>query len=367
MACFYPLDAWQTFEGEIHFYARGTSGKRGAKAPNYRRELTLPCGRCIGCKLDRSKQWTMRLVHEAQLHERTAFITLTYDDNRLELGGSTPDGVDPPPDPLTRTSDPPRGGPPSAKTRRRTESLACHSEDTRLVSLLTSGSSTRLTLKKRHAQLFLKRLRKDVNSRRGLQGKIRYYMCGEYGEKLERPHYHLALFGEDFREDRYLWRVDKDKPIYRSPTLERLWPHGNSEIGALETESAAYIASYVTKKVTGDLAHHHYRRTDENGNDYWLTPEFSLMSRRPGIGKAWFDQYHRDVYPHDYVVLKGQKQKPPRYYDELLKKLDPDGLTTIREERSERINSADNTEARLRVRETVLKARLATKQRKLEK
>lgn len=336
-------------EGEIHFHAKGTSGKKG-KAPNYRRELMLPCGRCIGCRLDRSKQWAIRLMHEAQLHERTAFITLTYDNKRLpgEPCAATPRGF-----PRTPSQSPPGAS-----------SAGADLAPPRSSYLLTPHQ---LGLHYPHFSAFMRRLRKALRKRRGLQGKVRFYMCGEYGEQLSRPHYHLALYGEDFRDDRRLWRQENGSNYYRSELLEQLWPWGNSEIGALTIESAAYMARYIMKKITGEQAADHYRRVDPNtGNEYWLPPEFNVMSRRPGIGKEWWEKYKNDVYPTDKVMVKDMAMKPPRYYDKLLKAADAATYDLVEQGRILGHHSEDSTPARLAVREDVAKAKLAFKKRTYE-
>lgn len=305
-------------------------------------------------------------MHEAQLHERTSFITLTYDNDNLVTGGSTPSVWVPP-----RAPSPGRPRPSAGLDRGggRPIDRACNTETTRASSVVVPPPSygTRGRLHYPHVQKFLRALRKVLRARRGLQGKISFYVCGEYGEQLTRPHYHLALFGEDFREDRYQWRESQGLIYYRSPLLEKLWPHGNSEIGNLTFESAAYIARYIMKKITGKQADTHYERIDpETGERYWLPPEFNVMSKRPAIGKGWFEQYKTDVYPHDHVVMGGMKFKPPRYYDNLLKLVDAYALDEIQQARAAGFNHADNTPARLAVREDCAKAKLAFKKRKLE-
>lgn len=216
----------------------------------------------------------------------------------------------------------------------------------------------------------MKRLRKHLTTRnQSTKGGVRFYMCGEYGEQLGRPHYHYALFGEDFREDRREWRKSPSgAQLYRSETLEKLWPHGNAEIGELTFESAAYIARYIMKKITGDKADEHYKRMDpETGEFYWLPPEFNVMSRRPGIGAEWMKRYRTDVYPHDHVYMNGRKMKPPRYYDKLLTLVDAYAFEEIQAARQEGINHSDNTPERLATREKVALARLEFKRRQLEK
>jgi hypothetical protein len=201
---------------------------------------------------------------------------------------------------------------------------------------------------------------------------IKHYSVGEYGDKNGRPHYHAAIFGEDFSDDRYEWRkAPSGAMLYRSPRLEKLWPHGAAEIGQLTFESAAYIARYIMKKINGALAPEHYKRQKPTGEIYWITPEFALMSRGgrtgKGIGHAWLEMYHTDIYPHDYVVMQGQKMKPPRYYDKHLAERDEIGALLIKLERefSARSQEADNTPKRLATKEIVATAKLNLGKRSL--
>ena len=160
------------------------------------RPVQVPCGQCIGCKLEKSRQWAMRMTHEAQLHERNCFITLTYHDDYL------------PPD---------------------------------------------LSLDVTHWQKFAKRLRKAIEP-----AKIKFYHCGEYGEIFQRPHYHACIFGHDF-EDKVPWKKNRNGDmLYQSASLSLLWPSGYSSVGSLTFHSAGYCARYVTKKVTGPKAEEHY-------------------------------------------------------------------------------------------------------------
>lgn len=194
-------------------------------------------------------------------------------------------------------------------------------------------------------------------------------MCGEYGENLGRPHYHYLVFGYDFTDKVFHKTSRSGEKLYTSPTLNSLWPHGKAWIGQVTYESCAYVASYVMKKLSGPLAEEHYLRVDEAGNNYWLKPEFNQMSRRPAIAQKWWEQFHQDVITDDVVVkLGGGKMKPPRYYDKLLELMDPAALAAIKVKRQERANelAEDNTPARLAVKETVTKAKMAIKKRNME-
>lgn len=328
MPCFHPIDAWKV-DGRIVFQEpRFKTRKSALEALS--RFVALPCGRCVGCRLERSRQWAVRCMHEAQLHEENSFITLTYDDSKCK-------------------------------------DLAY--------------DSTR-SLRYEDFQLFMKRLRKHYSPR-----VIRFYMCGEYGEEFSRPHFHACLFGINFA-DRTLWqKLPSGSSLYRSSILERLWPWGFSSVGDVTFESAAYVARYVMKKVvgrqrpTGDAGGSapalgaYERLCVYTGEVYEIEPEFNSMSLKPGIGAGWMAKFAGDVYPGDFVIVNGHKVKPPRYYDKIAKNydiqvansfgLDYDALEFERF-KSGRERSDNSTPERLAVREVVAKARLKSKLRVLK-
>jgi hypothetical protein len=298
MACYTPLQAW--YSKEVN-----TSGKRSLVfSPEMALERDQPveiaCGQCHGCRLERSRQWAVRCVHEASLYENNCFITLTFSPEELE------ERVNP------------------------------------------------WSLDVRDMQLFMKRLRKKY-------GKgIRFFQCGEYGELNKRPHYHAILFNFDF-PDKELWKIHNGQRYYISQSLSTLWGKGHCVIGDVTFESAAYVARYVMKKVTGDEAEEHYQWADlETGEVKPLKPEFVTMSRRPGIGKKWYEKYQSDIYPKDFVTLKGKKYKPPKYYDNILKEVDPISYDFIHEGRQERVikHREDLTPKRLKVKADIAQKRV---------
>lgn len=292
MPCFHPIPAFRSRDGSVVFSERATRLGGGSVG-----NLFLPCGQCVGCRLERSRVWAMRCVHEASLYDENCFVTLTYDDDHLP---------------------------------------------------------TDLSLRYRDFQCWLKRLRKCYPNKR-----IRFYMCGEYGENFDRPHFHACLFGFDFPDKTPVRFLCKSK-LYRSATLERLWPFGFSSIGAMTFESAAYTARYIMKKITGDLADEHYTSIDDDGVVTKRVPEFCHMSLKPGIGAEWLRRFHSDVYPNGTCVVRGKECKPPRYYDKVFLGDDPDGYAQMLYEREmdSRNYSADQTDDRLAVREQVALARM---------
>lgn len=283
--------------------------------------IQVPCGQCIGCRLERSRQWALRCVNEAQLHEDNCFITLTYNNRFLPADGS---------------------------------------------------------LDVRHFQKFMKRLRKTV-------GKVRFFHCGEYGDhdgsfkhvqmygdsNLGRPHYHAILFGYDF-PDKELIQDKGGIKLYTSPLLSKLWPYGFNTVGAVTFESAAYVARYVLKKKFGkeEEKDNYYTRIDVNtGEIHQLRPEYVTMSRRPGIGSDFFKQFSGDVYPKDFITVRGKKIKPPKFYDRLLEEVDPGLYEFIKRSRRDSANARadDNTRDRLFTKEKVKKAQANMLVRPLDK
>lgn len=204
----------------------------------------------------------------------------------------------------------------------------------------------------RELQLFHKKLRHAC-------GPFRFFACGEYGEQGLRPHYHELLFGLDF-PDKFLWSVSKrGERLYRSETLEKLWGKGHCLIGNVTLESAGYCARYSMKKITGDLAQDHYRRTHPlSGEVCNVRPEFIVMSRMPGIGAAWFDRFKADAFPSDFLVVDGRKVPVPGYY---LRKLDEAVQASITAKRRARGEARRAAESAAHAKSGFGQARLLTR------
>lgn len=268
------------------------------RGKNLLREIALRCGQCIGCRLNAANAWAVRCVHEASCHEFNSFVTLTYDEEHLPQHGS-----------LNYTD----------------------------------------------FQKFMKRLRKRIGT------PVRFYMCGEYGETFSRPHYHALLFGCRFVDSRQSNSVYSKAPIYRSETLEKLWPFGMSSIGEVNMATASYVAKYTLKKVYGSKADDHYKRViPETGEIISLMPEFSRMSLKPGIGFRWLEQYGSDVWNWDNIVIDGKVMPVPRYYDKVIAVMNPERSEEIEFERSvkRQDGASDNSAARLAVKEKVAAAKV---------
>ncbi len=310
MPCYSPLKGWRAKN-------LNENGKRPIvfklSAGLVNEPFDVPCGNCIGCRLERSRQWALRCVHEASQHEDNCFITLTYSDKYLPKNAS---------------------------------------------------------LDVKHFQDFMKRLRKSI-----APTKIRFFHCGEYGacdltnpthvknygiSKLGRPHYHAIIFGYDFA-DKQLISERENVKLYTSNELSKSWPFGYNTVGTVTFESAAYVARYVTKKITGDAATDHYRRNYvHTGLSVDIKHEYTTMSRRPGIGKCWYDKFSSDIYPKDFITLRGKKFKPPKFYDRILEEEEIEKYEKIKTKRvlDAHNRKDDNTGLRLLEKEQVKKAQL---------
>lgn len=251
------------------------------EVPLSENELLLPCGHCIGCRLDYSRKWADRMMLELDHSKKGIFVTLTYNNKHVPMTEISYNG-----------------------------------------ELCEFGA---LTLDKRDLQLFFKRLRKKFKDK-----EIRYYAAGEYGSNTERPHYHAIIFGlslEDLKNLKF-YKLNKLKqPIYISPELNEVWsirkkrffddeeefydPIGFVTVAAVTWETCAYVSRYVQKKVFGGK---NYLQ-----DLYECESEFSVMSRRPGIGN-YFPLDHPEVF--DYTILRVDdcsKEIPlPSHYVDML-------------------------------------------------
>ena len=304
MACYSPLSAYRRLhdvEGARSIFFKVPRFIAG----NPLRTIQLPCGQCIGCRLEQSRQWAVRMYHETKSHNQNAFTTLTYNNTKLPNDGSL--------------------GQPS------------------------TGS-----LVPRDLQLFMKRLRKEFGP------DIKFFACGEYGPSTQRPHYHICFFNF-YPPDPVLHSERDNNKMYTSKILEQIWGMGFTLTGAVTFQSAAYVARYIIKKINGPNSDAHYETIDtRTGQILKRIPEFTRQSN--GIGKKYLKQYTTDIYNFDHVILPGGKKvRAPRYYDKMYEITNPDEMAAIRvvREGKAKIHQENNTPERLAVREKIqqLKAR----------
>lgn len=341
--------------------------------------FNVPCGRCIGCKIERARQWAVRGQHEQSQHRTSCSLLLTIKNatispqdqdaycaqQKLCTKAKSVDEFSTGGEMALAMATPPRArNPPVDNSSPRTV-LVPYEDGTRARPSVAVPEGTGPSLSIRDHQLFVKKLLRRLREQGPIE-PIRFLMCGEYGEKNWRPHYHYVIFGYDFPDKKPHKKTRNGHQLYRSTLLEQIWPHGHADIGESNFEVIAYIARYVTKKITGPQADEHYKKTFPDGTNYWLQPEFNAMSRNPGIGNKWIEKHRNSVYPHDRVVINDKAAKPPRYYDQQLEKADPAQLEQVKKQREQRApNSEASSPERLRAGETITHARL-TKRRSLE-
>lgn len=253
--------------------------------PKVTESIDIPCGHCVGCLLERSRQWADRCMLEAKYHEKNSFLTLTYSDENLPAQGFTvdDDGV---------CSDAPF-----------------------------------FSLDKRDLQLFMKRLRKEIYPL-----KCRYFACGEYGSHSLRPHIHIILFGYDFSDDRVFYKKNfRGEKYFTSPKLDKLWDKGIAVICDVSWDTCAYVARYCLKKRDNQMKDFY--------NEFNVQPEFTTMSRRPGIARQYYDDNKEKIYETMEIFISDEKGSrklyPPRYFDRLYDVDYPSDFERIKKDRVE--------------------------------
>jgi hypothetical protein len=274
MACHYPLKGYQ--------FGTTINNKPNYKITSYdtilydengqpREYIEVPCGRCAGCRLEYSRVWADRCMAEATLHETSWFVTLTYNEEHVPYSEKVID--------------------------------------------LGTGELIYKTLCKRDVQLFMKRLRKNYQ----FNNKIRFYLAGEYGSDTARPHYHAILFGLKLPDIQFYKRTPLGFNLYTSEFLNSVWSDDLGQIGhvivaEVTWETCAYTARYIMKKQNGDAS----EWWKENG----VQQEFTLMSRKPGIAKEFYEKNKLDFLRYrgtDISTLRGgRKIKNIKYFDKFL-------------------------------------------------
>lgn len=279
MACYAPMNGKRITEfgsSTIKIYPEGSTAG----------DISIPCGKCIGCRLDYSLQWGVRCYLETLSWDHNYFITLTYSPENL-------------PTTLTPTED---GLP------------------VEIGNLISD-----------HLKKFMKDLRSYYDYHFNHQN-IRFFGSGEYGDKTYRPHFHIILFNlpiPDLKFYKKSWNGDN---YYNSEILNNIWGKGHVVIGDVSYESAAYVARYVMKKQIGGGSLHSER----------VNREFVRMSRMPGIGRKYFEENYKIIYRDGSITIPTvngiRAVKPPSYFDRLYETIDPDHLEAIKVRRRSHID-----------------------------
>lgn len=231
----------------------------------------IPCGRCMECRLEYSRQWANRQMLEAATTSNNWFLTLTYDDEHLPKNS--------------------KGYP---------------------------------TLVKTDVKKFMKDLREYWFYHYGITG-IRFFAAGEYGDTSGRPHYHINMFNLPIQDAEFLFQKN-NKPYFDSKIIDKIWNKGFVVIGELNWDTAAYVARYVVKKAKGATSSV-YQELD-------IQPEFCQMSTHPGIARMYYDANKDTIYKYDKITVPGGKRvRPSHYYDKLYDIDDPCSLSLIKDKR----------------------------------
>lgn len=269
LQCTNPLYGYIAPDDKGKSKLRTIDKRKGETPPAEYPELKLPCRKCMPCRIRHSGNWVVRLLHEASLHHYAPYFpTFTYDDENVPL-----------------------------------------------------------SLKHRDFQLFMKRLRKKFSG-----NKIRFFMCGEYGETTLRPHYHAILFGLLLDDLKPYKKNSNGDQLYNSKTLTDLWGLGHVVVGYANKSSMAYTAGYLLKEQfrKGIDGSYKYERCDpDTGEIVEIQRPYIRMSTNPGIGKVWLDKYVQDTLK-GFLTIEGKKQGIPEYYVRRMEKDHPEAFEQLK-------------------------------------
>lgn len=257
-------------------WVQKTKGEAWTKKALAEGEIQLiPCNQCLQCRIQYAAAWAARCELESQYHKDNYFVTVTYDDQHLPIHNMIED----------------------SQYKGVVNPLA----------MLEGRTVERPTLCKKDHQDFIKRLRITAQRKGLLEENFKYYMCGEYGDRYGRPHYHYILFGLKI-PDLTWYKSGKGYDHYKSEWLQKIWGQGLVDIGSVTYLSCQYVARYVVKKRKGQEAQF-YKKAG-------IAPEFVQMSLKPAIGGRYWEEHRDEIYRGDQIYLKsGRTIKPPRYFD----------------------------------------------------
>lgn len=261
----------------------------------YRNVQAIPCGKCIGCRLEYSKDWATKGIFEAEQWKDNWFLTITYDNEHLP------------------------------------EAAPAINEETGEEMEPNPGG----TLKPTDITNFMKRLRTHYERKYNHTG-IRFMACGEYGSGTGRAHYHAICFNLPIQQKNMSFHEYNEnyEALWRCPELEEIWRKGMIVAAEVNWNTCAYVARYITKKIGMPADKEHYKNLG-------LEPEFFRMSRRPGIGRQYYEDHKEELYKTDQVLIKKYgggilKAKPPKYYDRLYDIENPERMEEIKKERKKK-------------------------------
>lgn len=323
MTCFHPLLRYETYEkyrcldGHLAYKASVVKldpgqryedneklqeylDSRGFNVSKIRKTQIIPCGKCIGCRLEYSKDWATKAMFEASQFKDNWFLTITYDNEHLPVAG--------------HMIDPNTG------------------ED--------KGINPYGSLEPEDLTNFIKRLRIEYERKKGHKG-IRFMACGEYGDQGHRPHYHGIFFNLPIPLTEMVFHEYNAnfEPMWRCTEIERIWGKGMVVAAQVNWNTCAYVARYVTKKVGLPTQEEYYKCLG-------VKPEFFRMSRKPGIGRKYFEEHADEIYKKDEVLIHKygggtMKVKPPKYYDKLYDVFNHEKMEEVKKERKKVVKAVN--------------------------
>lgn len=282
MPCYHPLIAYDlspkySTHLDKKIISFNASPQTALKATREGRVLQLPCGQCIGCRIQYSREWADRCMLELSYHDSAYFATLTYDDAHLPVSYS--------------------------------------------VDKASGEAFPVATLVPRDLQLFMKRLRFHFNN-----DNIRFFACGEYGSTTFRPHYHLILFGLHLNDLVPYKKSRLGDDYFDSESFQSCWCDSNGDrlgmtvLSTVNWNTCAYVARYVVKKNKGPNSKDDYENLG-------IVPQFSRMSLKPGIGRLYYDENKEKIWKYDKINIStpdgGLSFAPPRFFKKILQVEDP--------------------------------------------
>lgn len=331
MSCYKPLIRIYSPEnreisGQVYSLARFS--ERMGKKLKYEdlmyepKVMLIPCGQCIGCRIQQREDWTTRIELEAKQwpKEQVWFITLTYDDDHVP-------GI------ILNTGEIMR----KVQYVWKPEKKSPESVQTLLYT---------------DVQKFLKRLRKAYKS------KLRFFCAGEYGEQTARPHYHMILYGWEPTDLKQLYKIHNNG-YYTSEWMQKIWGNGQIQIAQAVPATYRYVAGYVTKKM--------YEIDGKKANAYYELGQqkpFACMSLKPGLGDAYYQKHKEEIWKQGYIqCTNGKRAQIPRYYEKMMEKENPERLWKIKQNRQRKAIE----QKRLQLEGKDYKAQLETKERVTKK
>lgn len=258
------------------------------------RYQTIPCRHCYACSLNYAAEWATRIMLECKGTENNYFITLTYDDENLPILSEINKGE---------------------------------------WKFENDGTWITGSVLKEDSQKFIKRLRRNLERNNKLDPDFKFFLAAEYGETTARPHYHAILMHCNLDIGQlYDCHIDENfKPHWKSKELEKLWGKGMVDVAECEWSAAAYVARYCSKKWNKQADDLEYITQGK-------LPEYVAMSKN--IGKKYYDKHKADIYETDKIIMRTFKDgagnyKPPKAFDRLLEKENPELYDQIKEKRNE--------------------------------